>query len=288
MSIENFIPKIWSARLLVNLNDRLVYGGLCNNNYQGDIQQRGDTVQINGIGAVSVQSYTKNTDLASPENLQDASTTLVIDQSPSFNFQVDDVDRVQGNPQVMNTAMEQSAYALRANVDETVAAAMVADGQDHDGSASSAYNFAGTSAKNAYDTIVDLGVALDDANTPEAGRWIVVPNWFAGLLHKDDRVVGSGSEAADTRLMRGYVTTINNTEIYKSNKVPTSGSGVSQTWKIVAGHSLAVTLAQQFQQVETGRMEKRFADYVRGLLLYGVKVTHPNNIVVLTAKKDPS
>jgi hypothetical protein len=85
---------------------------------------------------VSVQSYTKNTDLASPENLQDASTTLVIDQSPSFNFQVDDVDRVQGNPQVMNTAMEQSAYALRANVDETVAAAMVADGQDHDGSAS--------------------------------------------------------------------------------------------------------------------------------------------------------
>jgi hypothetical protein len=271
-----------------NLNDRLVYGGVCNTDYEGEIRDRGDSVKIIAVGAVTVQDYTKNSDLSAPQNLEDASTTLVIDQSPSFFFQLDDVDRAQGNPAVMQVAMEQSAWSLRAHVDAKVANLLVADGTDFGSSAGTPYDFAGANALDAYDTLVDLGVALDDNNVPENGRWVIVPNWFAGLLMKDDRIVGSGSEAADERLMRGYVTVVNNTLVLKSNRVPTTGSGVSQTWKIIAGHSMGITLAQQFQRVEAGRMERRFADYVRGLLLYGAKVLRPDTIQVLTAKKDAS
>mgnify|MGYP000859071044 FL=1 len=35
MSLENFIPTIWSARLLANLNEAHVYAALANRDYEG-------------------------------------------------------------------------------------------------------------------------------------------------------------------------------------------------------------------------------------------------------------
>ena len=92
MSLDNFIPEIWSAALLVNLRDNLVYGQLANRDYQGDISAFGDTVRINNIGQVTVGNYTKNTDMAAAQTLDSAQSVLTIDQSKYFNFQIDDVD----------------------------------------------------------------------------------------------------------------------------------------------------------------------------------------------------
>ena len=39
MAITNFIPQVWSARLQENLKQALVFGNLCNHNYEGDISQ---------------------------------------------------------------------------------------------------------------------------------------------------------------------------------------------------------------------------------------------------------
>ncbi len=38
MSLDNFIPTIWSARLLENLNKAHVYSSLCNRDYEGEIR----------------------------------------------------------------------------------------------------------------------------------------------------------------------------------------------------------------------------------------------------------
>lgn len=61
MAITNFIPTIWSARLLHNLQKSLVFGqtGVINRDYEGEIKAYGDTVKINGIGAVTIGDYTK-------------------------------------------------------------------------------------------------------------------------------------------------------------------------------------------------------------------------------------
>ena len=37
MAITSFIPKVWSARLQESLHKALVFGSLCNRNYEGDI-----------------------------------------------------------------------------------------------------------------------------------------------------------------------------------------------------------------------------------------------------------
>lgn len=57
MAITTFIPTIWEARLLAHLDKALIYGNLCNRDYEGDISQAGDTVIINQIGDIAIKDY---------------------------------------------------------------------------------------------------------------------------------------------------------------------------------------------------------------------------------------
>lgn len=47
MSVKNFIPQIWSARLLEHLDKAHVYANLVNRDYEGEIRNFGDTVKVN-------------------------------------------------------------------------------------------------------------------------------------------------------------------------------------------------------------------------------------------------
>ncbi|MBQ7305475.1 MAG: P22 coat protein - protein 5 domain protein, partial [Clostridia bacterium] len=86
MAITSFIPSVWSARLTENLHKSLVFGSLCNRNYEGDIAQFGDTVHINNLADITVKPYTPNTDIAEPEQLTGSDTTLTIDHGAYYNF----------------------------------------------------------------------------------------------------------------------------------------------------------------------------------------------------------
>ena len=46
MAITNFIPELWSANILLELQKNLVYGSAVNRDYEGDIANYGDTVHI--------------------------------------------------------------------------------------------------------------------------------------------------------------------------------------------------------------------------------------------------
>ena len=63
MAITTFIPTIWEARLLAHLDKALIYGNLCNRDYEGDISQAGDTVIINQIGDIAIKDYKKTEDI---------------------------------------------------------------------------------------------------------------------------------------------------------------------------------------------------------------------------------
>src|SRR5437868_9631974 len=123
-TINNFIPQIWSARILEALRKALVYAqaNIVNRDYEGEIQAYGDTVKINSIGDPTIFDYTKNTDMPSPETLTDSQKVLQINQAKAFNFQVDDVDKAQQNPKVLDFALSRAAYKLADTADQFVAA----------------------------------------------------------------------------------------------------------------------------------------------------------------------
>jgi len=285
MAIDNFIPTVWSARLLQNLHKGLVYGqeGVINRDYEGEIQEAGDSVKINSIGAVTIGTYTKNTDIDDPETLDGAQSILLIDQQKYFNFQVDDVDRVQQRPKTMGDAMREAGYGLADTADQAIAA-MFSDIQstNYIGSEGTPKTDLGTAA-NAYEYLVDMGVLLDENNVPSEGRWVVVPPWFHGVLQKDDRFVKQGTDRSEERLANGMVGTAAGFTIMKSNNVPKTTA--TTKFKIIAGHRTLWSFADQITEVEAYRPEKRFADAVKGLHVYGKKVVRPQAGAVLFANR---
>ncbi|MFN3652347.1 MAG: P22 coat protein - protein 5 domain protein [Armatimonadota bacterium] len=282
MALTNFIPEVWSARLLANLHKNLVYGqeGVINRDYEGEIVEAGDTVRINAVGPVTVSDYTRNSDHDTPETLSDAETILQITQAKMFNFQIDDVDRAQQKPSVMDGAMREAGYALADTADQFIAGKYLeAAAANLIGSTAAPKTDLGTGGR-AYEYLVDLKVKLDEANVPRWGRWCVVPPWYEGLLLKDDRFVSYGTAENRENLANGEVGRAAGFRLLVSNNVPnTTGA----KFRIVAGHPLAWSFAEQIRKVEAFRPERRFADAVKGLHLYGVKVVRPVGLAVLTA-----
>lgn len=282
MALE-FIPTVWASRLLTALGSALVYGqaGVCNRDYEGEIRESGNTVKIASIGDVTIDDYTKDTDIADPEILTDEEQSLLIDQAKYFNFYVDSIDRAQQNVNVLDEAMRRAAWRLRDYSDTFLAATMEAVVPAGNKIGSVATPIVPTK-ETAYEYLVDLGVLLDEKNTPIDGRFVVVPAWFHGLLLKDDRFVRSGTMPGERRLQNGEVGEAAGFSILKSNNVPnTTGT----KYKIMAGHSLATAYVEQIVDVQTYKPEKRFGDAVKGLHVYGAKVVRPTCLAMLIASK---
>lgn len=278
MALDNFIPEIWSARLLENLHKSLIFGqeGVVNRDYEGEIRAFGDTVRINSIGPISVGNYIKNTDIPAPDVLAGEQEVLAIDQAKYFNFLIDDIDKAQQNPKVMDNAMAEAAYAL-ADVADQYIASLYTDAGSAIGDDTTPI---APTAETAYETLVSASIRLDENNIPKAGRFVVVPPWFYGLLLTDDRFVKVGSAMSDQVLRNGQVGQAAGFTIYESNNIAnTTGT----LYKIVAGSPMAITFAEQINTIEAYRPEKRFADAVKGLYLYGAKVIRPEALVVITA-----
>lgn len=286
MALENFIPVIWSARLLARLQKALVYGqaGVVNRDYEGEITDVGDTVRINSIGPVSIFDYVKNQDMPGPETLNDATQTLVIDRAKSFNFQIDDIDRAQQKPKVMDGAMREAAYGLADVADQYIAGLMwqAAPATSMLGAIGTPQVIGyGANEMSPYIALLELGRFLDEKNIPREGRWAIVPPWFHEYLVMDNRLVATGTEAADTRAVNGRAGRAAGFDILVSNNVPFL-TGPTE-FKVVAGTSLATTYAEQISKVEAYRPERRFADAVKGLHLYGAKVVRPEALALLVA-----
>lgn len=285
MAVTTFIPELWNARLLYALEKAHVATNLVNRNYEGEIRNHGDTVHLNTIGAITVKSYTKNTDIADPEVLSTTDQTLVIDQSKYFNFQVDDVDKVQAAGELVDTAMGRAAYAL-ADVSDAYLLGVIAAGAAAGNTIGSAAAPVALTGSNVYENIVKLKTKLDKANVPNTGRTIVVPPDVHSLLLLDDRFAKSTATAGQEALINGLVGRIAGFDVYMSNNVKTgigTDTGKTPYFEITAQITDATTYAEQIIKTEAYRMEKRFADAVKGLHVYGAKVTDGTKIAKILA-----
>ncbi len=279
MAITNFIPEIWSAQLLSSLKKSLVFAGpgVANRDYEGAIAESGDTVKISSISRPTIASYTKNSTTITAETLTDAQRSLLIDQAKYFAFEVDDIDLRQSanGGALMSEAAVEAAYGLADVADQYVAGLYT--GVDS-GNAISTTSV--TDAAKAVTGLINLKVKLDNANVPSQGRYVVVPPWYNALLLGSDlfvRVDGSGSSEG---LRNGMVGRAFGFDVLVSNNcVNVTGDD----WIVQAGYPGAVSFAEQVAKVEAYRPESAFSDALKGLHLYGAKLTRPTGIATLTA-----
>lgn len=281
MAVTNFIPELWSARLLNALDKSHVFANVVNRDYEGEIKKMGDTVHINTIGAVTIGTYTQNTDFSSgPETLATTDQTLTIDQAKYFNFQVDDIDAAQAAGDIMDKAMTRAAYGL-ADASDKYIAGILAGAADTTNLVSS--SAVALTASNVYENVVKMRTILDKANVPTAGRWLVIPPEMYALILLDDRFVKTGGEMAEGILRTGLVAQAAGFDIYLSNNCVSANVSDKLTYTITGGVDAAATYAEQIVSTEAYRPEKRFADAVKGLHVYGAKVVDKAQIACLKA-----
>lgn len=268
MAVDGFRPEIWSAAILSNLNNDLVYGALCNRDYEGEIQSAGDTVHITSIGAVSTRAYTELTQITWDE-VADTQQDLVIDQKRYFALKVDDVEKKQALP-FLDEATAEAAYALRDNADAVVSAAMYA--AVNQGSNDLGAKTADISDNTMYGHLVSLKTTLDRDNCPSDNRWAVVSPEILGALLQDNRFVDASASGSTDALRNGFVGRAAGFDVHVSNQTP---DPTASTYAVLAGHPSATAYADQILETEALRLEDFFADGVRGLHVFGVKVVRP-------------
>jgi hypothetical protein len=89
-----------------------------------------------------------------------------------------------------------------------------------------------------------------------------------------------GTDNADA-LENGALGKIAGCKIFVSNNVVIDEENFH---KCLMRTKRAVAFAEQISEVEAYRPEKRFADAVKGLHLFGAKIVYPNEFVVLNFK----
>lgn len=278
MSLANFVPTVWSAKILQEMDKAHILVPLCNREYEGEIRGFGDTVKINAVGDITVNNYAPNVTEITPEQLTAPQSVLEIDQAKYFAFYIDDVDDAQTKPKVMGEAMRKAAYALSDTADQLIA------GFHSQASVTIAATGLTTDGGNMLQALSNTARALDENNVPSQGRWMVVPPWFHQYMIRAEILQTDGSITADASYRNSYIGKSFGFDVYMSNNLSTGvATAHPRAHYVMAGVQRAMSFAEQIVKVEAYRPENSFSDAVKGLHVYGAKVIQPNALVRINA-----
>jgi hypothetical protein len=278
----NFIPEIWSGKLIENFYDATVLAAIANTDYEGEIKSMGDTVNIRTTPEITIKTYVKGQTLQ-VENPDKPKLQLVIDKGEYFACIEDDVDKVQSDINLMDTWSKDASERMKIKIDQRVltdilpGVAAINKGANA-GRISGNFNLGTTGSPVAItkadvlDYIVDLGTVLDEANCPEGNRFLVIPAKMAGMIKKSDLQDASLAGDGTSILRNGRLGMIDRFTIYMSHnlKIDTGGK-----FNLIAGHKMGFTFASQMTEMETIRSESTFGNIIRGLQVYGYQVVKP-------------
>jgi len=269
MSVQNFIPAIWAAEIHFTLRKTHVHAGVANRSYEGQIKNAGDRVKLNQVGDVTVSTYVPNSTSITPQELTDAQRELIIDQMKYFAFKVDDVDAAQANVEFMTSVSEQSAYGLRDVADVYMAGLYTQNALAY-GTNTTPID---VNSANVEEAILTAGETMTENNVQMENRYMVIAPWVQTKL-----------------ILAGLATLSDNVDLFNNGRigaalgfdfrVSVNVSKNSASWDKTRNQAgiLNQTLgyAEQITTIEAYRPESGFSDAIKGLMVYGAKVTRPD------------
>jgi hypothetical protein len=280
----NFIPEIWSGKMIENFYDATVLAAISNTDYEGEIRQYGDTVNIRTTPEITIREYVKGQTLT-VENPDKPKIQLVIDKGEYFACVEDDIDKVQSDINLMDTWSKDASERMKIKIDQRVLTDILPGISAFNkgataGEQSASFNLGTTGAPltvtkdgassttPVVDLLVDLGTVLDEANCPEQGRFVVIPAKMANLIKKSELKDASLSGDGTSMLRNGRLGMVDRFTIYVSHNLNVS----SGKYSVIAGTKMGFTFASQMTNMETIRSESTFGNIIRGLQVYGYQV----------------
>jgi len=268
-TVSNFIPQIWNAKVIRELENNLVGKKIANMNFDGDITKKGDTVFFNSLGDTTVNSYSGT---VSYEELSDEQVAMVVDQANYFAFNIHDIDKAQANVDLRGSQAADASYRLANKCDQFLLGKYA--------EAANQVTDATCDSSTIISDIAEAGVYLDENNVPQQDRYLIISPWvrskleMAGVVFSINDGLKSGTGGLAWADYLGF-------KIYVSNNLENAASRSSAT-ECLAMSGNAMAFAQQIMDTEAIRRETSFATGVRGLHVFGAKVVKPKEMVRLT------
>ena len=322
-----FIPELWTAQLLEDLEANLVLGSsmITNRDYEGEFRREGDVLHIpHFIDTVRDFGLKKAYDEFAENEMDHAELEYVkmtVQKGSSFRFEVDRLHQWQTKEGIdlMSNLVRQRARKTAETIDYLVAQTITAavGGKDLNSSPSKSVptDLSGWNALTdlhdevkqltlqsgeggVYKTIVDMVMELDTANAPQDRYLIVAPSIRAQLL-KDPNFMDASKWGATPVMPTGAIGQILGVPVFVSNTLAntqvTSGkklvkpthTGASQL-QMVMGATNAVSLVIPHAEMEAYRPEKSFSQAVKSRIIYDAKVIRPEQLVVVGTFEPPS
>jgi hypothetical protein len=267
MGTTNFIPQIWADTVEDRWVDRAVGANLVNRDHEGQAA-KGNTVKLTAILTPEVKDYKAAGRTINPDAISDANVDLAIDQEKAFSFYVDDIDKAQaaGN---LDVYAEAAGDALVTDSNQALFQTMASQGTVLSGSAP-------TDGDSAFNLIRDAWKALTKAKAPQDGRVVLCNSEFAGyLLGANSKLTAFNTSGDAAGLRTATIGQLLNFRTVVSDDLPEIEAPA-----FIAFHSRAASYVGQIAEVEALRAQNKFADIVRGLNVYGAKVTKANGVYV--------
>lgn len=269
MAVTKFQQVIWSKKIQddLELNCKLVDN--CTREYEGDCEHA-KSVRILGVGNPTIGQYT-GADITI-EEMTDKDQLLNIDQANYFAFEVKDVDKAQSVPGLPEKYQKKAVHGLAVKRDSYVA-----------GLALTAENV--TTYENGLTTQGDIKNAIDDALVALRERNVDVDNDVVieispAIYRTFKNELIELKTNNDELIKKGVVGMYDSANVIMTNNLAKEDGYIY----VMVRTKTAVAFAGQINEVEAGRMERRFSDYIRGLDTFGSKIIAQDEIQVLKIK----
>lgn len=315
-----FIPTIWSGKLLKKFYQATLFGAIANTDWEGEIKNFGDTVRINTIPDIVVKDYKAGQqleyDVPNPEVID-----LVVDKGKYFAVNIEDVMKKQSQIPFQDLVSNEAAHRMKEAIDFDVihssffgtdgklkthakglGAVYAANQGATAGAVSGQYNLGTDTAPvaltqdNILSSITLLGSVLDEANVPEEGRYLVISPYDRYLLMNSPLTQANMMGDSQSVLRNGRIGRIERFDIYVSQSCPVGAadkgwgkgsavtvSGAKARHMIWAGTKAGISFASQITKVEMLRNPTSFGNLMRGLNIYGSRITQGQALAVLVA-----
>lgn len=291
MTVMHYKAEFWSKVLLEAYRKKLVFASpfVINRDYEDELARFGDTIHITSLADPTISNYTPGAGLTY-QQMQDAGQTFVVDQAKSWSSQMNDVDRRQQVGDLQGYFEDRAAYRIADTQDQYVASLYTGvDPANVNGSNGAPLTPGLYTTANPADfylkVILPMRTLLSQNNVPDDGnRYAVLPPWAMTLAAQTQAFVaypGYNGEAGQV-MENGYCGKLGGFNLLESNNAVQSVAGGPGTgvWAMQFGHNSAITFADQIQENEALRAQGDFADLIRGLAVYGAKLTRPEAIAV--------
>ena len=278
MSVQHFIQTIWSKKIQDDLEEKCKLVQDCTREYEGDCQYA-QTVKILAVGEPTIGNYIgQDIDI---EEMTDSSQDLVIDVQKYFAFEVKDVDKAQSVPGLPEKYQQKAMHKLALAREKFVGALVAGKAQSSVDAEDKTNNYKpgaahvitaeGKDRASIKAAIDEAMIQLRENNFDDAGIIEIDPRTYKTF--KDELI--EMKTANDELIKRGVIGQYDSYDVKSTNNVYRDATHVY----CIVRSNMAIAFAGQINEVEAGRMQDYFSDYVRGLDTYGAKIISQDELV---------